>query len=427
MRDICRKFYAATSPAKIPCHESIHHQRQGVRTYLTDQNGRNAAIKTFFHHLESNYGNLSSLIDTGPASETIVSNDGILHPHHLARLFQHEATALHVRNFFHPESARRLGEELIRESLRGGGGNNWKVSTSRGLESSDVATLGEHSPYNVAVARDQNNKEEETSPSSSSSSSLTTTTAVDDYFEGVQREFRSRRRRSRSTSNANANTADDSEYYQLWPLDKLRLELEEAWPSGAGLARETMQQPKPQQKIGKKRHSHPRPFGGGLPRIMRGPTRWKRGFIHVDELGPLDVTRGLFSANIYLTVPKAETNNKEEMVPHTKYDTGTDDVMPSWRRDSGGLYVWPLGVRSRLDWYRNAMTLSSLSAQDPEMQLNLEHALGKPNVIQPEPGDLVLLCVQRPLCAVGFDKGERVSLQCFLEHNGPDNRLLIDC
>ena len=75
-----------------------------------------------------------------------------------------------------------------------------------------------------------------------------------------------------------------------------------------------------------------RPFGGGLPRIMRGPTRWKCGFIHVDELGPLDPNRGLFSANIYLN-------------------------MPPENKDKGGLYVWPLGVRSRLDWYRVSLLL----------------------------------------------------------------------
>ncbi|KAL9179788.1 hypothetical protein ACHAXT_007758 [Thalassiosira profunda] len=351
------------TPAGISSRFHHLHPTATTRTFLTQQD-RSEAIQSLFRRVESKYGNLSSLLDTGPAAETIVASDGILHPHHLARLFRHEATALHVPGFYHPPSAARLGEELIKEVERGGGGNNWKVSTSRGLESSDVGTLGEHPPYNVAV---QSGKS-------------------DDYFEGVQREFRSRRRSSGS---------DDG--YQLWPLDKLRLELEEAWPSGAGLARETATDTKHNSQ------QHPRPFGGGLPRIMRGPTRWKRGFIHVDELGPLNASKGLFSANIYLTMPDASDG------------------------DAGGLHVWPLGVRSRWDWYKNALTLSSLSAQDPEMQMKLRHVLGEPNVIRPEPGDLVLLCTQRPHCAVGFGQGVRVSLQCFLQYSGLDNRLLIDC
>jgi hypothetical protein len=66
-------------------------------------------------------------------------------------------------------------------------------------------------------------------------------------------------------------------------------------------------------------------MGGGLARIMMGPTRWKKGLIHVDELGPLHVDRGCFSANIYLKLP-------EEQEPV--------------------LDLWPLDIRSRWDWYR---------------------------------------------------------------------------
>ena len=303
-------------------HEPEPRQMMMIaRTFLTYQS-RNDAIKSLFQHLESNYGNLSSLIDEGSAAETIVADDGILHPHHLVRLFRHDATALHVPNFYRGECAKRLGGELMRESLKGGGGNNWKVSTSRGLESSDVATIGEHSPYNVAVARDRSNE----------GAAGSTSSAIDDYFDGVQREFRSRRTRGK-------------EHYQLWPLDKLRLELEEAWPSGAGLARETNTTQQSSKQNGKQQ-SYPRPFGGGLPRIMRGPTRWKRGFIHVDELGPLDDARGLFSANIYLTTPGPENGGDDEEVESSRAKRA------DWNKDSGALYVWPLGVRSRWDWYR---------------------------------------------------------------------------
>eukprot|EP00956_Cyclotella_meneghiniana_P015320 scaffold23368_cov71-Cyclotella_meneghiniana.AAC.3 len=278
-----------------------------------DQSSRNAAIQSFFQLLETNHGNLSSLVDKGPSSETIVSTDGVLQSHHLTRLFCHEATALHVKNFYHSHAAKLLGEELIQESIertKQGSSSNWKISTSRGLESSDVGTLGEHTPYNVAVAQ----------------------SAVDEYFEGVQRELQSRRRRRRRTSIQDNNSSD---YYQLWPLDKLRLELEESWPSGAGLARETKQTGDNQQ---------PRSFGGGLPRVMFGPTRWKRGFVHVDEMGPLNKDRGLFSANIYLTMPK-------------EVEGGIKDA-------------------------------GRLSAQDPEVQHLLHKKLGKPNIIRPEPGDL---------------------------------------
>jgi hypothetical protein len=304
-----------------------------------------AALRRAFTWLESRYGGLP--IDTGPAAEVIVRDK--LQSNDLTRLMQHEATAIHVKGFYDKNVAAALGEKLANEASQGKG-RNWKVSTSRGLESSDVSTLGEHPPFNVASASGV--------PSDQ-----------DEYFAGVQRELQQRR----------FQQVDGNIVPQLWPLDLLRLQLDEIWPAGAGLARET---------AGDKR-----PFSGGLPRVMKGPTRWK--------MGPLDATNGLFSANIYLQLPG-------------------DEASPD------GIHIWPVGIRSRWDWYRNALLLSGLSSQDAEMQMRLRSELGEPRTVHVEPGDLVLLCVQRPHAAIGFQSGIRVSLQGFIQHHGLDKRLLID-
>ena len=224
----------------------------------------------------------------------------------------HEISAIHVKEYYDRKHAEEIGRELSNRALNEA--KNWKVGSSRGLESSDVLTIGKHSPYNVAFAQGDTN----------------------DYFDGVLKELHHNRL-----------------YHRLYPLDKLRLELDEVWPSGAGLGREA--------------DTH-RPFGAGLPRIMIGPTRWKHGFIHVDELAPLSNTSGLFSANIYLQLPSVDNSD-------------------------GAFQIWPLCIRSRWDWYKNALLLSGLTVQDPQLQIKLHQALGQPCTLYIEPDDLVSLCV----------------------------------
>ena len=131
----------------------------------------------FFHILNKRYGGLKNLFDKGNRAEVITRSDGKLLPQDLHRLFTHEATAIHIRNFYPPIYSKLLGKQLANDALEGKG-RNWKVSTSKGLESSDVLTLGEYVPYNVAVAMDEG----------------------EEYFEGVLKEFTSRRITSTSCS-----------------------------------------------------------------------------------------------------------------------------------------------------------------------------------------------------------------------------------
>lgn len=161
-----------------------------------------------------------------------------------------------------------------------------------------------------------------------------------------------------------------SEAPSLGPLDKLRLELDEIWPTGATVRKD----------------AQGRSFLAGVTRVMHGPTRYIDGFMHVDELAPMVENQGTFSANVYLKVPP----------------TG------------GELAVWPVAVRSRWDFYRHAETLSHLTAQGEEGQAILRRRFPHPKHIKVTPGDLVVICVQRPHAAQGFPMGTRVSVQSFL-------------
>lgn len=280
----------------------------------------------------------------------------------LQKLFNHEITALQIKSFYPPLYAQKIGKELSHKANTGQI-DNWRVGTERGLEVSDVWTEGEYIPYNVAMA----------------------TNRIDEYHQGVKKDFSKRRIVPSSNSNSDENV--DGVRPRLWPLDQLRLELDEIWMDGAGLARD----------------KEKRVQGGGLPRIMMGPTRWKKGFIHMDQYAPLKKGEGLFSANVYLQLPQCKEIGVSE----------------------GELQIWNLELYSQLDWYRYQDILKGATTQDAEMQMKLRKELGDPLKINVEPGDLVLLCVQKPHCAVGFSEGTRISLQSFIQYRMGE-RLLID-
>jgi hypothetical protein len=255
----------------------------------------------FFKWLEDTFGRNSLATTLQQPTDAAVISSSQLHTEDLQRLFTHQVSVLHVGNFYPRHSAIELGKELAQQALhqkqhlQNGELKNWKVSTSKGLESSDVLTLGAHLPYNIAFAND----------------------ALDEYYQNVPRELRQRRRYECNDNGQHDNNTTTSRAKLLWPLDQLRLELDELWPHGAGVAGQR---------------------GGGLPRIMLAPTRWKRGFVHVDEMAPLSKHHGLFSANIYLQLPQSS------------YSAALTAPQPI--KSQPALEIWPLNIQNRWDWYR---------------------------------------------------------------------------
>lgn len=298
--------------------------------------------RDFFEWLEHRYGSRFGgrpLPMDGDKSKTkdqikdrqdeVVVTRNSLELEDLQRLFNHEITVLRVREFYPRTEAASLGMDLAkRAKLQQTEAHNWKVSTSKGLESSDVMTTGRHLPYNVAVANQ----------------------GTESYFEEVRNELRTRRGlplgsedmkntkhkkyayRSNNGNDKNTNFGKQQLGQRtgiptLWPLDLLRLELDELWPVGAGLARAHHQK------------SNPKCMGGGLPRLMVGPTRWKKGLVHVDELSVLSTETGCFSANIYLQLPYRKATQES--------DNDHDD-----EEEQPVMEIWPLNIRSKWDWYR---------------------------------------------------------------------------
>lgn len=293
-----------------------------IQTIQSNGSHRNFATSTadgtrgFFEWLEKTYGARfgGRSLPMDDAKNTAMICKDSLELEDLERLFRHEISVLKVRNFFPTRASLELGKKLAREGETTRA-QNWKVSTSRGLESSDVFTVGRHAPYNIAIANH----------------------AQDEYFREVRKELRDRRGLAvmENENEANNTTQRLPNSPQLWPLDLLRLELDELWSSGAGLARANHEA------------TNANCMGGGLPRLMVGPTRWKKGLVHVDELAPLDDTKGCFSANIYLQLPYEIEGN------------GSDDD-ENERKEQPVMEVWPLGIRSKWDWYRVGLSLPFL-------------------------------------------------------------------
>jgi hypothetical protein len=123
---------------------------------------------------------------------------------------------VHIRGFYPPAACAEVAKVLQRDPSRL---RNWKVaSPGRGLESSDVATVGLE-PYNMVASRKDPEAERA-------------------YFDGALACMREMR--------------GHEPLPVLSPLDKLRLELDELWPRGATVTK----------------NRQGRPFVAGLARVM---------------------------------------------------------------------------------------------------------------------------------------------------------------
>jgi hypothetical protein len=305
--------------------------------------------------MEAKFGNMAALArDTGGVNPVLTTPT--LTPQALKDLFEHRIVAVRVPEFFPPTAAAALATELKTHA----GTRNWMISTARGLESSDVQSVG--TPHNVALSEGPE--------------------AVDRYFEDSVQLMRQMRQ---------LPEIEGRSFPCLSPTDKLRLELDEMWPYGATVGK---------NKDGK-------PYLAGMGRIMHGPTRWMDGFCHVDDLNVMTNSSGLFSANIYLETPAA---------PAVNMNIRGSDVSLTGGDGGGELLIWDLQIRNRWEFYSNAFTLSRLLVQDAEGQARLREKFPKPLRLVPEVGELILLCAQRPHAVNGFKDGTRISMQSFINH-----------
>lgn len=245
--------------------------------------------------------------------------------------------AIHVPNFCSPHVAESLSKSALKEYT------HWKLG---GMISTDMFYAGGSIPKEVA----------------------------DHSWPEFRRYFGEREEfieKQRSMSGG------------AWPVDRLRLKLDEAWPYGA---------------------SSPQYLGQKLrPAIMRIMCENNEldlsipeyGFIHTDDFPKLKPSRGTFSANIYLKIP-----------------------------DEGGeLYIWGVnlnkirGIRNYLSAQILAMLMTQGYLFDIEWQREIFKLLPPPHIIKPKPGDLVIFHSGRPH-SVAPVKGIRVTNQLFIQARG---------
>jgi hypothetical protein len=149
----CKEKWSDVSRVLVTEHTRFHprflHHENNKIMMRRSSTESTLALQRLFAWVEKRFGGLP--MDEGAAAEVITTTESKVSSTDLQRLLSHQATALHVRGFYPKAAAKELGRQLTQE-YEAGNARNWKVSTSRGLESSDVSTLGAHDPFNIVSA-----------------------------------------------------------------------------------------------------------------------------------------------------------------------------------------------------------------------------------------------------------------------------------
>lgn len=273
-----------------------------------------------------------------PSDGTQILTTDALTREGLAALFERRISALHVPGFCTPESAESLCAWVMARS----GIENWKVSVFRNgvakVEDSDTS-YGIGIPFGLAVR------------------------SREDFVRYFQ-EAGPLAREMRTAAGG------------LSPIDRLRLDLDEAWPKGARIAR----------------------FRGlrralGLARVMTPTGLFEgvaktEGMVHVDTLPVQKKGAGRFSANVYVHMPPA----------------------------GGELSIYSVSPTS-MDLLRNFSLMKNLINFDASAQEMIRSRLPPPITLRPAVGDLILLDTSRPHAVRGFSEGYRVTIQCWVDYD----------
>ena len=348
-------------------------------------------IKSFLRHaldrsLETKLQSLLPLVQ--PELQKVITSE-TLSREVLAELFEHRCCAIRIPNFYPKEMIPIMKDRLLTSPHR----TNWKVTDpQRGLENSNVESIG----IPLAMATTGSNAEEGN------------VDGMTKYFETARDLTRGLRATNEinlattttatstattaTTATSTATTATPAPSPSpswssliMTPIDKLRLELDEEWPGGARVGRDA----KTKQAL-----------LAGAGRIMSPTNSNDSGFCHVDDIAIMSNNHGIFSANVYLETP-----------PHGC---------------GGELNIWPIQISNRMEFYNHSASLSLLLTQEQWAQDALRRCLPPPISITPKPGELILICAQRPHAVVGFDVGQRISMQTFVESKGIQKSLILE-